>query len=144
MGMTNMGLVAVFETAGNDDCHMILRGGSRGPNYEPAAIEAACAILRKAGVTERVMVDCSHANSQKDWNRQLWVAEELARQIEAGEQRILGLMIESHLKPGRQDLKPGVPLEHGVSITDGCIGWEQTEPVLRRLAQAVRTASSRT
>ena len=105
----------------------------------------ACAILRKAGVTERVMVDCSHANSQKDWNRQLGVAEELARQIEAGERRILGLMIESHLKPGRQDLKPGVPLEHGVSITDGCIGWEQTEPVLRRLAQAMRTgASSRT
>ena len=124
---------------------MILRGGARGPNYEPAAIDAACAMLRKAGVTERVMVDCSHANSQKDWSRQLGVAEELALQIEAGEQRILGLMIESHLKPGRQDLKPGVPLEHGVSITDGCIGWEQTEPVLRRLEQAVRTgASSRT
>jgi 3-deoxy-7-phosphoheptulonate synthase len=140
--MTKMGQVAVFETAGNDDCHMILRGGSRGPNYEPAAIDAACAILRKAGVTERVMVDCSHANSQKDWNRQLGVAEELARQIEAGERRILGLMIEGHLKPGRQDLKPGVPLEHGVSITDGCIGWEQTEPVLRRLAQAVRAGTS--
>jgi 3-deoxy-7-phosphoheptulonate synthase len=142
MGMTKMGLVAVFETAGNDDCHMILRGGSRGPNYEPAAIDAACAILRKAGVTERLMVDCSHANSQKDWNRQLGVAEELARQIEGGERRILGLMIESHLKPGRQDLKAGVPLEHGVSITDGCIGWEQTEPVLRRLAQAVRAGAS--
>jgi 3-deoxy-7-phosphoheptulonate synthase len=138
MGMTKMGLVAVFETNGNDDCHVVLRGGSRGPNYRPADIDAACAMLRKAGVTERVMVDCSHANSEKDWRRQLDVAEELARQIEGGERRILGLMIESHLKPGRQDLKPGVALERGVSITDACIGWEQTEPVLRRLAHAVR------
>jgi 3-deoxy-7-phosphoheptulonate synthase len=138
MGMTKMGQVAVFETAGNGDCHIILRGGSRGPNYEPTQIDAACVLLRKAGVTERVMVDCSHANSQKDWRRQLDVAEALAQQIEKGERRILGLMIESHLRPGRQELKPGVPLEHGVSITDGCIGWEQTEAVLRRLAQAVR------
>ena len=138
MGMTKMGLVAVFETAGNDDCHMILRGGSRGPNYRPQDIDAACALLRKAGVTERVMIDCSHANSEKDWRRQLDVAEAVAQQIDGGERRILGLMIESHLNPGRQDLKPGVPLEHGVSITDACIGWDQTEPVLRRLAQAVR------
>jgi len=138
MGMTKMGLVAVFETAGNDDCHIILRGGARGTNYAPADIDAACALLRKAGVTERVMIDCSHANSEKDWKRQVDVAEAVARQIEGGERRVLGLMIESHLKPGRQDLKPGVPLEPGVSITDACIGWDQTEPVLRRLAQAMR------
>ena len=140
MGMTKMGQVAVFETAGNDDCHIILRGGTRGPNYASADIEAACAILRKSGVSERVMVDCSHANSSKDWRKQLDVAEDVARQIEAGEKRILGVMVESHLNSGKQDLKPGVELQHGVSITDGCIGWEQTESVLRRLASAVRTA----
>jgi 3-deoxy-7-phosphoheptulonate synthase len=136
MGMTKMGQVAIFETAGNDDCHIILRGGSRGPNYHAADIESACAILRKSGVSERVMVDCSHANSAKKWERQIEVAHELADQIAGGEQRILGLMIESHLNPGRQDLKSGVPLQHGVSITDGCIGWEQTDEVLRRLAKA--------
>jgi 3-deoxy-7-phosphoheptulonate synthase len=136
MGMTKMGQVAVFETAGNDDCHIILRGGTRGPNYRREDVDAACAILRQAGVSERVMVDCSHANSQKDYRRQVEVAEDLARQVEAGERRILGLMIESHLQPGRQDLKPGVPLRPGVSITDACIGWEDTERVLRRLAEA--------
>jgi 3-deoxy-7-phosphoheptulonate synthase len=118
IGMTKMGLAAVFETDGNGDCHIILRGGSRGPNYSAADIDAACAILAKAGVTQRVMVDCSHANSQKKYERQIEVAQDVARQIAGGEQRVLGLMIESHLKAGRQDLKPGVPLEPGVSITD--------------------------
>jgi 3-deoxy-7-phosphoheptulonate synthase len=138
LGMTKMGVGAVFETEGNEDCHIILRGGSRGPNYEPQDIEAACAILRKAGTTERVMVDCSHANSAKDWRRQPWVAREVARQMRSGEQRIMGVMIESHLREGRQDLKPGVALAHGVSITDGCVGWESTEEVLRELASAAR------
>jgi 3-deoxy-7-phosphoheptulonate synthase len=138
IGMTKRGVTAVFETAGNDDCHIILRGGSRGPNYGAADVEAACAILRKAGVTERVMVDCSHANSQKQWQRQVEVAREVARQIAGGEQRILGLMIESHLNAGRQDLKPGEPLQHGVSITDGCLGWDETEQLLRELAGAAR------
>jgi 3-deoxy-7-phosphoheptulonate synthase len=138
MGMTKMGQVAIFETAGNEDCHIILRGGSRGPNYAAADVDAACAILRKSGVTERVMVDCSHANSGKDYRRQPEVARALAQQIAGGEQRILGVMIESHLQPGRQELKPGVPPAAGVSITDGCIGWEQTEEVLRELAAAVR------
>lgn len=143
MGMTKMGQVAIFETAGNDDCHIILRGGSRGPNYSRADIDAACAILKKAGVSERVMVDCSHANSSKDYRRQVEVAKEVAQQIAGGEHRILGLMIESHLQPGKQDLKPGVPLQPGVSITDGCIGWEQTEAVLRELAAAARQRSGR-
>jgi 3-deoxy-7-phosphoheptulonate synthase len=138
MGMTKMGQVAIFETSGNGDCHIILRGGSRGPNYAPADIAAACAILRKSGVGERVMVDCSHANSGKQYERQIEVARDVAAQLAAGERRILGLMIESHLMPGRQDLRPGVPLEPGVSITDACLGWEQTEGVLRELAAAVR------
>ncbi|MDB5957969.1 3-deoxy-7-phosphoheptulonate synthase [Ramlibacter sp.] len=138
MGMTKMGQAAVFETTGNGDCHIILRGGTRGPNYSAADIEAACAILRKASVTERVMIDCSHANSSKDYRRQAEVARDIAQQLQGGERRILGVMIESHLAPGRQDLKPGVPLAHGVSITDGCIGWAQTQEVLRELAAAVR------
>jgi 3-deoxy-7-phosphoheptulonate synthase len=138
LGMTKMGQAAIFETTGNGDCHIILRGGSRGPNYSAADIEAAGATLRKAGVSERVMVDCSHANSAKKYERQIEVARDLGAQIAAGEQRIFGLMIESNLKPGKQDLKPGVPPEPGVSITDGCIGWEQTEAVLRDLASAAR------
>jgi 3-deoxy-7-phosphoheptulonate synthase len=138
LGMTKMGQAAIFETTGNGDCHIILRGGSRGPNYSAADIEAACATLRKAGVSERVMVDCSHANSAKKYERQIEVAQDLGAQVAAGEQRIFGLMIESNLKPGKQDLKPGVAPEPGVSITDGCIGWEQTEAVLRDLAKAAR------
>jgi 3-deoxy-7-phosphoheptulonate synthase len=138
IGMTKMGVAAVFETEGNADCHVILRGGSRGPNYGAADIEAACALLGRSGVTGRVMVDCSHANSAKDYRRQPEVARDLARQVAGGERRILGVMIESHLREGRQDLKPGVPLAPGVSITDGCIGWEQTEEVLRELASAAR------
>jgi 3-deoxy-7-phosphoheptulonate synthase len=138
LGMTKMGQAAIFETTGNADCHIILRGGSRGPNYSAADIEAACATLRKAGVSQRVMVDCSHANSAKKYERQIEVARELGEQIAGGEQRIFGLMIESNLKPGKQDLKPGVAPEPGVSITDGCIGWEQTEAVLRGLAKAAQ------
>ena len=138
MGMTKMGVAAVFETEGNGDCHIILRGGSRGPNYAAADVDAACALLRKGGVLERVMVDCSHANSGKDYRRQPEVARALAAQVAGGEKRILGIMIESHLKEGRQDLKPGVAPAYGVSVTDGCIGWEQTEELLRELAAAVR------
>jgi 3-deoxy-7-phosphoheptulonate synthase len=139
MGMTKMGQVAIFETAGNDDCHVILRGGTSGPNYAPQDVEAACAALAKSKVLARVMVDCSHANSRKDWQRQVDVAHSLAQQVAGGDERIMGVMVESHLKAGRQDLKPGVALQPGVSITDGCIGWEQTEEVLRELAQAART-----
>ncbi|MEW6703804.1 MAG: 3-deoxy-7-phosphoheptulonate synthase [Pseudomonadota bacterium] len=138
MGMTKMGQAAIFETRGNDDAHVILRGGSKGPNFDAASIEAACAVLRKAGLREQVMVDCSHANSSKQHTRQIEVAADLSRQIAGGERRIIGVMIESHLEEGRQDLKPGVPLKGGVSITDACIGWAQTEPVLQQLAEAVR------
>ncbi|NML44189.1 3-deoxy-7-phosphoheptulonate synthase [Ramlibacter sp. G-1-2-2] len=138
MGMTKMGVAAVFETAGNEDCHIILRGGSNGPNYSAKDVDSACAILRKSGVLERVMVDCSHANSRKDYQKQVEVAADLAQQVAGGEQRVLGLMIESHLHAGRQDLKPGVALKPGVSITDACIDWAQTEDVLRKLARASR------
>ena len=138
MGMTKMGQVAIFETEGNEDAHIILRGGSRGPNYSAADVDAACTVLAKAGLPQRVMIDCSHANSAKQHERQVEVARDIAARIAGGEQRVLGLMLESHLEGGRQELRPAVPLQRGVSITDACIGWAQTEPVLRELAAAVR------
>ncbi|MEM5434010.1 3-deoxy-7-phosphoheptulonate synthase [Paraburkholderia diazotrophica] len=143
MGMTKMGMAAIFETRGNDDAHVILRGGKKGPNYDAAGVDEACVALRKVGLREQVMVDCSHANSNKSHERQIEVAQDLANQLSGGEKRIIGVMIESHLEAGRQDLKPGVRLAHGVSITDACIGWTQTEPVLQTLAQAVRARRSR-
>ncbi|MGS0896113.1 3-deoxy-7-phosphoheptulonate synthase [Burkholderia stagnalis] len=143
MGMTKMGMAAIFETRGNDDAHVILRGGKAGPNYEAGHVEASCAVLRKAGLREQVMVDCSHANSNKSHERQIDVAQDLAHQLAQGEQRIVGVMVESHLEAGRQDLKPGVPLEYGVSITDACLSWTQTEPVLDVLAEAVRHRRAR-
>ncbi|WP_261542892.1 3-deoxy-7-phosphoheptulonate synthase [Burkholderia multivorans] len=138
MGMTKMGMAAIFETRGNDDAHVILRGGKNGPNYDAAHVDASCAVLRAAGLREQVMVDCSHANSNKSHERQIEVAQDLARQLSQGEHRIVGVMIESHLEAGRQDLKPGVPLKYGVSITDACLSWAQTEPVLDVLAEAIR------
>ncbi|MCX8018613.1 MAG: 3-deoxy-7-phosphoheptulonate synthase, partial [Rhodocyclaceae bacterium] len=119
-------------------CHVILRGG-RQPNYDHDSVEAACAELGRAGLAARVMIDFSHANSRKDYKRQLEVATDVAAQIAMGEERIFGVMIESHLKEGRQDLVPGKPLDHGVSITDACLGWEDTVSVLERLAAAVRS-----
>ncbi len=138
MGMTKMGQAAIFETRGNADCHIILRGG-RTPNHGPEHVDAACAALQAAGLRAQLMVDVSHANSEKQHRRQAEVAASLASRIAAGERRITGVMIESHLDEGRQDLQPGVPLKHGVSITDACLGWAQTRPVLQRLADAVRT-----
>ena len=138
MGMTKMGMAAIFETRGNDDTHVILRGGKQGPNYDAASVEASCAALKAAGQREQVMIDCSHANSNKSHERQIDVARDISNQLANGDHRIIGVMIESHLEAGRQDLKPGVPLRHGVSITDACLGWAQTEPVLEALADAVR------
>jgi 3-deoxy-7-phosphoheptulonate synthase len=131
-----MGQAAIFETRGNADCHVILRGGKQ-PNYSAADVEAACTVLRKAGLREQVMVDFSHANSSKQHRLQIEVAADVAGQIAGGERRITGVMVESHLADGRQDLVPGQPLQAGVSITDACLGWAETEPVLRRLASAV-------
>jgi 3-deoxy-7-phosphoheptulonate synthase len=137
MGMTKMGQAAIFETRGNNDCHVILRGGKQ-PNYSKADVDAACALLRGAGLREQVMIDVSHANSSKQHQRQITVAAEVAQQMAAGDQRITGLMIESHLQEGRQDIMPGTPLRPGVSVTDACISMAQTVPVLEGLARAVR------
>ena len=137
MGMTKMGQAAVFETRGNEDCHVILRGGKQ-PNYSAADVEAACRLLRDRGLPEQVMIDVSHANSAKEHRRQIDVAADVAGQIAGGDRRIVGVMIESHLNEGRQDIVPGQPLSHGVSVTDACISFEQTVPVLENLAGAVR------
>ncbi|WP_259373649.1 3-deoxy-7-phosphoheptulonate synthase [Ideonella aquatica] len=136
MGMTKMGQAAIFETRGNADCHVILRGGKQ-PNYAAADVDAACAVLRANGLREQVMIDFSHANSSKQHRRQIEVGADVAARIAAGERRITGVMIESHLEEGRQDAVPGQPLKPGVSITDACIGWADTEPLLRTLAAAV-------
>jgi 3-deoxy-7-phosphoheptulonate synthase len=138
MGMTKMGMAAIFETRGNQDAHVILRGGKNGPNYDAQSVEQCCAVLKSAGLREQVMIDCSHANSGKSHERQIDVANDIAQQLADGERRIIGVMVESHLEAGRQDLKPGVPLRYGVSITDACLSWAQTEPVLEVLAEAVR------
>jgi 3-deoxy-7-phosphoheptulonate synthase len=136
MGMTKMGMAAIFETRGNDDCHVILRGGSR-PNHDAAHVAASCSTLRAAGLAEQVMIDVSHGNSGKDHLRQVEVAGDVAAQIGAGERRIIGAMIESHLAAGRQDLVPGRALKHGISITDACLGFAESAGVLRDLATAV-------
>jgi 3-deoxy-7-phosphoheptulonate synthase len=137
LSVTKAGHSAIVSTNGNEDCHVILRGGKQ-PNYDRAGVEAACAELAKAGLAARVMVDFSHGNSRKDFRRQMEVASDVAAQLAAGEERIFGAMIESHLNEGRQDLKPGKPPAHGVSITDACLGWEDTVVVLGQLADAVR------
>jgi 3-deoxy-7-phosphoheptulonate synthase len=136
MGMTKMGQAAIFETRGNADCHVILRGGKQ-PNYSAADVDAACAVLAKAGLREQVMIDFSHANSEKQHRRQIAVGADVAARIAAGERRITGVMIESHLLEGRQDLVEGHSPAAGVSITDACIGWTDTAPLLRQLAAAV-------
>ncbi|HYC37595.1 MAG TPA: 3-deoxy-7-phosphoheptulonate synthase [Usitatibacter sp.] len=137
MGMTKTGQAAIFETAGNEDCHVILRGG-KAPNYDAASVEAAAADLAAAGLAPHLMIDFSHANSAKDYKRQVEVARDVAAQLAGGEERIVGVMAESHLNPGRQDLVPGKRLAHGVSITDACLGWEDTASMLDTLAEAVR------
>jgi 3-deoxy-7-phosphoheptulonate synthase len=130
------GQVAIVETRGNDDCHIILRGG-KAPNYDTAAVQAACADLARAKLPERLMIDCSHANAAKDYRRQAAVAADIAGQIAGGERRIVGVMVESHLVEGRQDLEPGKALTFGQSITDACLGWDDSVRLLEDLAGAV-------
>jgi len=137
LSVTKGGHSAIVHTAGNEDCHIILRGGSK-PNYDAASVDAAARSLAEAGVPARLMVDFSHGNSSKKPEKQVDVAVDVAGQIAGGEGRIFGVMVESHLKAGRQDLVPGKELAYGVSITDGCIGWEDSRKVLETLAQAVR------
>jgi 3-deoxy-7-phosphoheptulonate synthase len=131
------GQVAIVETRGNADCHIILRGGQQ-PNYDAASVEAACKALAAAGVNEHLMIDFSHANSRKDYRRQMEVGADVGGQLAAGERRIAGVMIESHLQAGRQDLVPGKALAYGQSITDACISFDDSVPLLESLAENVR------
>ena len=131
------GQVAIVETRGNDDCHIILRGG-KAPNYDAASVAAACEELAKAKLAERLMIDCSHANAAKQFQRQMDVARDIAGQLAGGERRIVGAMVESHLVEGRQELQAGKALRFGQSITDPCLGWEDSERLLATLAEAVR------
>jgi 3-deoxy-7-phosphoheptulonate synthase len=137
LSVTKAGHSAIVSTNGNEDCHIILRGGKH-PNYDAASVDAAAKELAGAGLEQRLMIDCSHSNSQKMYERQIDVAREVARQVATGDDRIFGIMVESNLKAGRQDLVPGKPLVYGQSITDACIGWEDSVPILRNLADAVR------
>ena len=135
--VTKQGVSAIFQTTGNDACHVILRGGKHsGPNYDAAHVGEVSARLAKQGLCERVMVDCSHGNSEKDHRRQPLVAASICEQIREGSSRIFGVMLESHLVEGRQDYVPGRPAVYGQSITDACISLEQTEDVLEQLAHA--------
>jgi 3-deoxy-7-phosphoheptulonate synthase len=136
LAVTKEGRSAIATTTGNRDCHIILRGGVK-PNYDAASVDAACDAVRKSGLTEAVVIDVSHANSAKDPGKQPQVAADVARQIAAGDDRIVGVMIESHLVAGRQDLTPGQPLTYGQSITDGCIDWDTSVATLEELAAAV-------
>jgi 3-deoxy-7-phosphoheptulonate synthase len=137
LSVTKAGHSAIVSTAGNEDCHIILRGGNR-PNYDAANVDAAAKSLAEAGAPARIMIDCSHGNSGKDPSKQVEVGQNVSAQIAAGDARIVGIMVESHLKAGRQDLIPGKTLTYGQSITDACIGWEDTRTLIDSLADAVR------
>ncbi len=137
LSVTKAGHSAIVSTGGNEDCHVILRGG-REPNHDAAHVDAASREIASAGLAARLMIDASHANSNKRFKQQIEVARDVASQIAAGDERIIGMMIESHLVEGRQDLVPGQPLEYGRSITDACLGWEDSLTVLDILAKSVR------
>ena len=137
LSVTKAGHSAIVATAGNEDCHIILRGGMK-PNYDAASVDAAAKALAEGGVPARLMIDFSHSNSAKSPQKQVDVGADVAGQIGAGDARIFGVMFESHLKAGRQDLVPGKELVYGMSITDGCIGWEDSRKVLEILADGVR------
>jgi 3-deoxy-7-phosphoheptulonate synthase len=137
LSVTKQGRSAIFQTTGNKDCHIILRGGKL-PNYDMSSVEGAHAMLTKAGLPSRIMIDASHANSRKIPARQLDVATDIATQVARGNRSIIGLMLESNLVEGRQDVVPGEPLTYGQSITDACVSWSDTEPTLNKLAAAVR------
>ncbi|MBX9633281.1 MAG: 3-deoxy-7-phosphoheptulonate synthase AroG [Burkholderiales bacterium] len=141
LSVTKGGHSAIVSTAGNEDCHVILRGGKT-PNYDAASVAAAASELAKAGLAQRLMIDASHANSQKNAQNQIGVCENVGAQIAGGEERIVGMMVESHLIAGRQDLEPGRPLVYGQSITDACIGWDESTLLLDGLAASVRARRS--
>jgi len=137
LSVTKEGTSAIFATTGNEDCHLILRGGGQHTNYNAGSIDTASDLLAKAGLEARVMVDCSHANSQKKHERQRYVCRDICAQLSEGEKRIMGVMIESNLVEGNQKLTSIDQLTRGKSITDACIGWEETELILQDLSDAV-------
>jgi 3-deoxy-7-phosphoheptulonate synthase len=137
MSVTKEGRSAIFSTAGNDDTHVILRGGAR-PNYDTESVNMAAEQMEAAGLQPRLMIDFSHANSRKRPEKQIDVGRDVAGQIARGDRRIIGVMVESHLVAGRQDVVAGKPLAYGQSITDACIGWDDSVPLLNALAAGVR------
>jgi 3-deoxy-7-phosphoheptulonate synthase len=139
LGVTEQGLAGVVSTKGNPECHVILRGGSSGPNYEAESVKATAAKLDKAGLKPSIMVDCSHGNSSKKYDRQPIVAQSVCEQVAGGEDALTGVMLESNLVEGNQKYVAGKPLKYGQSITDACMNWEMTVPVLDQLAAAVKT-----
>jgi len=143
LGHTKQGQSAIFVTSGNPDCHVILRGGRKTVNYDAASVDEACSLLQKGNLPARVMIDCSHANSNKDHNRQPAVCRDVANQVTNGDRRIIGLMLESNLVAGAQKFVPGKPLAYGQSITDGCIGWDDTITLLRELAGSVQARAKK-
>ena len=138
LSLTKSGHSAIFTTTGNEDVHLILRGGSDRPNYDAVSVEQAAEALLAANLPANIMIDLSHANSLKQCQRQILVGEDVAGQIANGDHRIKGVMIESHLVAGRQDVVPGKELVHGQSITDACLGWDDTVKLLEDMAAAVR------
>jgi 3-deoxy-7-phosphoheptulonate synthase len=144
LGLNTAGVISITHTTGNNDCHVILRGGNSGPNYNAKYVQETKNQLKKAGLPTSIMIDCSHGNSNKDHKNQPKVAQSIASQIESGEDALVGVMIESHLKEGKQSVPEDGPnaLEYGVSITDGCISWKDTELVLESLANAIKKRRS--
>ena len=138
LSVTEQGLAAIVTTRGNADCHVILRGGSGGPNYDATSVQRTLALLTASGLPPRVMIDTSHGNSDKDYRRQTVAAGAIAEQVAGGERGIVGLLMESFLVDDRQDLVAGADLVYGQSITDACMGWGMTVPILRDLAAAAR------
>ncbi|MBX9607644.1 MAG: 3-deoxy-7-phosphoheptulonate synthase [Gammaproteobacteria bacterium] len=138
LSVTKQSIAAIVSTRGNDTCHLILRGSNAGPNHDAASVAAAAAALRAAGLDDRLMVDCSHGNSRKDHRKQPDVTREVAAQVAGGAGTIMGVMLESHLKEGKQNHTDATPLVYGQSITDACMSWDTTEPLLHELADAVR------
>ena len=138
LSVTKTGHCAIFSTEGNRDCHVILRGSNSGTNFDAASVRNACALLRQHKLPARLMVDASHGNSAKDASRQIDVAEDVARQLADGSDELMGIMLESNIVAGRQDVSPNAPLRYGQSITDACINWEDTVTTLQGLATASR------
>jgi len=137
LGISEAGEVAIYHTRGNAHAHLVLRGGHGGPNYHPEHIAHTEAALEASGIAPTLVVDCSHANSKKDYRRQSEVANSVKDQILAGNESIVGLMLESHLNAGQQPMAEKDRLAYGVSVTDGCIGWEETEAMLRGLSESL-------